>query len=125
MSNPFALKYYPEFVELSLYLESDSRSAALERACERLTAACIENNVQRAMARVNLPLGDFSVLDIFGIATHLAASIPGLNLALVFAEDESDDLKDFFQLAGLNRGLSIAFFSDSESASQWLRDSFN
>ena len=123
MSNPFAVKIHPEYVELSLYLESDSHSVTLSRACETLATTCIENNVKRALTRVNLPLGNISVLNIFGIATQLAKSIPGLHLALVFEEDDSDDLKDFLQLAGINRGLTIDFFSDCESASRWLRNS--
>ena len=118
MSRGHSLEVYSEFISVSLKL--DMRSGALPDCLRELASACAENNCRHILGHVDGPLGALTVADVFEMATYLATTVPALQVALLVGEDDSEELKEFFQLAASNRGLTIDFFTDRAKALQWM-----
>jgi ketopantoate reductase len=120
MDNHYSFEIHTDFVELNLNLDVHPSSEVLAQCWKDLVATCAQNTSRRVLTRLNIPLRNFSFHDIFEMASYLAVSISGLYIAIVLQDDDSEEVKEFFQLVASNRGLTVAFFHDYESAQQWI-----
>ena len=118
MNKGNSLEIHPDFIAVSLKL--DMHPGELPECLRELSSACAENNCRHILGRVDGPLGALTVADVFEMATYLAATVPALQVALLVGENDSEELKEFFQLAASNRGLTIDFFTDETKALRWL-----
>lgn len=87
-----------------------------------LHKTCSDNKCSRVLVEAPAPVRNMNTMAAFDSGTGAAASTRKLRVALCFENYEPDDLSEFFKTVARNRGVKIEFFSDFDSAREWLLD---
>jgi hypothetical protein len=85
----------------------------LSEACKRLGCNVV-------LVEAPSPKRKLDTTAAFETATRIAQLAPGIKMALLLLDYQTDELTEFFKTVARNRGARIEHFSDKEKALEWL-----
>ena len=97
--------------------------AELQAAVQAAIASCIAHDAWLVLTDLTTMVAGHTVVDLFGLITVISdLGVRGrFREAVVAGSDPRTlELAQFFETAGVNRGLSIRAFTDRDSARVWL-----
>lgn len=85
----------------------------LSEACKRLDCSVV-------LIEAPSPKRKLDTTAAFEIATRISQVAPGIKVAMLLLDYQTDELTEFFKTVARNRGARIEYFSDKEKALEWL-----
>jgi len=85
--------------------------------------ACIEHDCSRILTDERELEYRLDTVDTFELATQAARAVPSLTKIAIATGPSNQADADFYETVAVNRGLSVKFFPDLDSARAWLNKS--
>lgn len=120
MGSSYELTVHPAYLQLRY---QDSLAIFNEWGWEAWTTVgrlCAENGLARVLIEAPGIEGPPDTMCAFESGRVLAEHTIGISIAVCCTGDKVDELTMFFKTVAQNRGVRIEFFSDRETALQWL-----
>jgi hypothetical protein len=85
-----------------------------------LSAVCNRVKCNLVLIEAPSPKRQMDTTAAFETATRIAQIAPGIKMAMLLHDYQTDELTEFFKTVARNRGARIEYFSDKENALDWL-----
>lgn len=85
-----------------------------------LSAMCNKASCNIVLVEAPSPKRRMDTTAAFEVATRIAQIAPGIKLAMVLLDYQTDELTEFFKTVARNRGARVEYFSEKEEALEWL-----
>lgn len=85
-----------------------------------LSAACNELGCNIVLIEAPSPKRQMDTTAAFEVATRIAQIAPGIKVAMLLLDYQTDELTEFFKTVARNRGARVEYFSEKEEALEWL-----
>lgn len=92
----------------------------MSATCAELMEICREKRCSRVILEAHSPIRKLDTTGAFESGTRLARIDPGLAVALLFYDYETDELTEFFKTVAHNRGVRVEYFTEKDKALEWL-----
>ncbi|NOT47050.1 MAG: hypothetical protein HOP17_04790 [Acidobacteria bacterium] len=120
MDLPFELKVHPNYLHIKhppgMVIDPDST----QEMWTQVGRLCFEHGRAKVLIEAEKPEKRLDTMTAFDSGRILAENTSGLTIAMCFYNYEVDDLTTFLKTVAQNRGVRVEFFSDLESALEWL-----
>ena len=105
---------------LEIILTGEFRSGSLEQIQNEVVAIEKSVNIKRELIDLRKVKGSPSIIEIYYFARSYPPDRPKINTAIV-DKAVNADLKSFLETTTLNTGMSFKFFTDIDTAREWLK----
>ncbi len=109
-----------EFIHVKLVRGFEVTSKSMEELWIFLGKVCPENNCSKVLVQAKSPRRTLNTMGAFDSGIQASKAIRQLKAALCFENYKPDELSEFFKTVARNRGASIEFFQDFDTARKWL-----
>lgn len=106
-----------------LYFEvtgTNSR-ATVNEYMDDIVAACEKHDCFRVLINEQLSGPRMEVMDVFRLASDGAMRLLGKFEAIAYVDEAMGEMGDFVESVAINRGMPLAFFSNVDDATVWIK----
>lgn len=120
MGKGFTIEGRGEYIHLLHEPNFEVTREAMGEVWSELADACKRLECNTVLVEAPSPKRKLDTTAAFETATRISQLTPGIKLAMLLLDYQTDELTDFFKTVARNRGARIEYFSDKEKALEWL-----
>ena len=120
MNKGFKMEFFEDHIQVQIASDYKMEPDQQDEFWRVIRELCDKHNTRRVLVRGFVPKGERNTSDVIEAGMRTAA-VPKLWIAFSLKNFEPNDRSELFEVIAARQGVRVKFFSEPETALNWLR----